>query len=331
MTLQRVRLGLVIQAVFAIFIVALGVSLLTSCLMVPFMSQEMLDRFSDLLQVFSETDLSQQSQLDRFQKELSDFTGDYQDELSLQYAVQWTLVAVVTYMVTSRVARRAETGAQAVGYGVLIGAGVLFTYGAFCVAMTIAYGVIKLIYLALFVSAGYLGGRTAAGHLQPAQTPASPAGDFFVSDRRGVRPEIYYNMGVQAALGGRRDEARQHFTRALQANPRYVAAWLQLANLADSPLDAWQYVQQARAISPNDPAVQQAVAIIWPQVAGPGGTTEPSRSQAPYPGGQQDDVAIPRSILPPGVYQPPAEPDQAEPGNSVVPPEQPDDVDSPQP
>ncbi len=324
MTLQRVRLGLVIQAVFGIFIVSLGLSLLTSCLMVPFMSQEMLDRFSNLLQTFSKTDLGQQNQLDQLQGELSAFTEDYQDELTLQYAVQWTLVAIVTYAVATRVARQAESPAQAVGYGVLIGGGVLFTYGAFCVAMTIAFGVVKLIYLALFVSAGYLGGRAAGGRLRPQQplpsaAPVTAGYEFTAPTKGGVRPEIYYNMGVQAALGGRRDEARQHFTRALQANPRYVPAWLQLANLADSPLDAWQYIQQARAINPNDPAVQQAVAIVWPQVASAAQSTEPPRNQPPYPGGQQDDVTIPRSTLPPAV------PDASAPNGPVPRPQPPDD------
>lgn len=307
MTLQRIRLGLVIQAVFGIFIMSLGLSLLTSCLMLPLMSQEMLDRFSDLLQVFSDTDLSQQNQVRKLQEDLSAFTEDYQDELTLQYAAQWTLVAIATYIVTARVARQAESAPQAVGYGVLIGTGVLFTYGAFCVAMTIAFGVVKLIYLALFVSAGYLGGRTAGGHLRPQeaglyQTSAKPKREFPLPERGGVRPEIYYNMGVQAALGGRREEARQHFTRALQANPRYIAAWLQLANLADTPADAWQYIQQARAINPNDPAVQQAVAIVWPQIAGTAAASEPPRNQPPYPGRGQDDVIIPRSTLPPGAH-----------------------------
>ncbi len=324
MTLQRVRLGLVIQAVFGIFVVSLGLSLLTSCFMMPFMSQEMLDRFSDLLQTFADTDLGQQNQLRHFQEELAAFTDDYQDELTLQYAVQWTLVAAVTYAVAARVARRAESPAQAVGYGVLIGSGVLFTYGAFCVAMTIAFGVVKLIYLALFVSAGYLGGRAGGGRLrpQPLEAPAPPVTvgyEFTAPTRGGIRPEIYYNMGVQAALGGRRDEARQHFTRALQVNPRYVPAWLQLANLADSPLDAWQYIQQARTLSPNDPAVQQAVEIVWPQVAKAAQSTEPPRNQPPYPGGQQDDVAIPRSTLPPTA------PDASAPNGPVPRPQSPDD------
>ncbi|GAB4428902.1 MAG: hypothetical protein Kow00106_24090 [Anaerolineae bacterium] len=315
MTLQRIRLGLVIQAVFGIFIVSLGLSLLTSCLMLPFMSQEMLDRFSDLLQTFSDTDPGQQNQVRRLQEELSAFTKDYQDDLTVQYAAQWTMVAIATYVVTTRVARKAESASQAVGYGVLIGTGVLFTYGAFCVAMTMAFGVIKLIYLALFVSAGYLGGRSAGGHLRPQEIDqgVAPVGiepQPSAPPKGSVRPEIYYNMGVQAALGGRREEARQHFTRALQANPRYLAAWLQLANLADTPADAWQYIQQARAINPNDPAVQQAVEIVWPQIAGSAGALEPPRNQPPYAGGEQDDVTVPRSTLPPGIYGASATPNE---------------------
>jgi tetratricopeptide (TPR) repeat protein len=179
--------------------------------------------------------------------------------------------------------------------------------------MTIAFGVVKLIYLALFVSAGYLGGRSAGGHLRPQETDqvVSPVGfepQPSAPPKGRVRPEIYYNMGVQAALGGRREEARQHFTRALQANPRYIAAWLQLANLADTPADAWQYIQQARAINPNDPAVQQAIAVVWPQITGTATSSEPPRSQPPYPGGAQDDVDVPRSTLPPGAYDASATP-----------------------
>ncbi|MEP7286337.1 MAG: hypothetical protein ABI947_11270 [Chloroflexota bacterium] len=75
-----------------------------------------------------------------------------------------------------------------------------------------------------------------------------------------------YNKGIAAILGGRRDEARSWFVEVTQTNPQHVEAWLNLANLATSPLEAWSYVQQARAIAPNNPSVQQAVNIVWPQV-----------------------------------------------------------------
>jgi hypothetical protein len=114
----------------------------------------------------------------------------------------------------------------------------------------------------------------------------------------GSKPDTYYTMGVQAALGGRRQEARQHFTRVLQIQPRSIAAWLQLANLADTPEQAWNYVQQARSINPTDPAVLHAVDQIWPKVAAQAAHNPPPQAQPPYRGGALDDVEIPRSRLP---------------------------------
>lgn len=307
MTFQGIRFGRVVQAVFMVFLASLGLSLLTSCLVMPFVPAEMMDRLSDLLAAFSTSGSNQEQQLELLQKDMNTFAQDFEGELTVYYAVQWTLVAAVTYLVAGRMARRATVPAQAAGYGLLIGVGVLISYGAFCVVMTIAPGGIKLLYLLLLVMAGYFGGRSAAGRLVPADAaaPGRPESirPFSAFGQPGVRPEVYYNMGVQAALGGRRDEARQHFTRAVQGNPRYVEAWLQLANLADTPEQAWNYVQQARAISPDDPAVQQAVSVIWPQVAASAGQISPARAQPPYAGGAQDGVSIPRSTLPAGIYE----------------------------
>ena len=78
---------------------------------------------------------------------------------------------------------------------------------------------------------------------------------------------VAYNMGAGAALGGRKEEARYYFTQVTQADPRNVSAWLYLANLATTPLEAWSYVQQARAVAPDHPSVQQAVALVYPQVS----------------------------------------------------------------
>ncbi len=307
MTFQGVQVGRVVQAVFMVFLVSLGLSLLTSCLLVPFVSADMMERLSDLFATLNTSGPNQEQQIEQFQNDVDAFAQDYEGELTIYYAVQWTLVAAVTYIVAGRMARRAAAPAQAAGYGLLIGVGVLVSYGAFCVAMTIAPGGIKLLYLMLLVMAGYFGGRSAGGRLLPADVAAPqqlrPPRPYFGPSQPGVRPEIFYNMGVQAALGGRRDEARQHFTRAVQGNPRYVEAWLQLANLADTPEQAWNYIQQARAISPDDPAVQQAVSMIWPQVATSAGQISPPRAQPPYPGGAQDDVSIPRSTLPGGIYE----------------------------
>jgi hypothetical protein len=305
MTFQGVRFGRVVQAVFTVLMVSLALSLLTSCLLVPFVSADMVDRFSDLWAAFTARG-GDQRQVEQFQEDVNAFAHDFEGELTVYYAVQWTLVTAVTYLVAGRMARRAATPEQAAGYGLLIGVGVLASYGAFCVVMTIAPGGIKLLYLTLLVMAGYFGGRGAAGRLIPGESIADqpkPKRPFFTSSQPGtVRPEIFYNMGVQAALGGRRDEARQHFTRAVQGDPRYVEAWLQLANLADTPEQAWNYIQQARAISPHDPAVRQAVDVIWLQVAASAEAISPSRGQPPYPGAAQDDAAIPRSTLPAGIY-----------------------------
>lgn len=77
---------------------------------------------------------------------------------------------------------------------------------------------------------------------------------------------VSYNMGVGAVLGSRLEEARYYFVRTTQIDPRHIGAWLYLANIATTPLEAWSYVQQARAIEPSDPLVQESVGIVWPQV-----------------------------------------------------------------
>jgi hypothetical protein len=77
---------------------------------------------------------------------------------------------------------------------------------------------------------------------------------------------VAYQMGVGAALGERREEARYYFSQVTQADPTHVNAWLYLANLSTSPLEAWSYIQQARAIEPDNPAVIQAANLVYPQI-----------------------------------------------------------------
>jgi hypothetical protein len=79
---------------------------------------------------------------------------------------------------------------------------------------------------------------------------------------------VAFQMGVAAAAGGRNEEARYYFTQVTRADPRQVRAWLYLAHLATSPLEAWGYVEQARAIDPSNPQVVDAVEVVWPQVRG---------------------------------------------------------------
>lgn len=77
---------------------------------------------------------------------------------------------------------------------------------------------------------------------------------------------VAYNMGVGAALGERREEARYYFSQVTQADPVNVSAWLYLANLSTTPMEAWSYIQQARAIDPGNPGVIQAVNLVYPQI-----------------------------------------------------------------
>ncbi len=88
--------------------------------------------------------------------------------------------------------------------------------------------------------------------------PSSSADAFDLS--------VAYNLGVAAVLGGRREEARYYFVQVTQTDPTHISAWLYLANMATTPLEAWSYLQQARAIEPGNPAVQEAVTVVWPQV-----------------------------------------------------------------
>jgi hypothetical protein len=83
----------------------------------------------------------------------------------------------------------------------------------------------------------------------------------------GFDVAVAYNMGIAAVLGGRREEARYYFSQVTQADPEHIGAWLYLSNLATTPLEAWSYVQQARAVDLENPAVNEAVSVIWPQVS----------------------------------------------------------------
>lgn len=87
-----------------------------------------------------------------------------------------------------------------------------------------------------------------------------------------------YNMGVGAVIGGRYEEARWYFMRVATANPAHIGAWLNLAYLATTPLEAWSYVERARAVNPAHPQVQQAVAILWSQVQSHYAAQTPDRS-----------------------------------------------------
>lgn len=303
MTFQNMQAGRVFTAVIIIFVIGLVLSFV---IQFGFVMTRMLDAM--------DPDLTQDEQEQRIQDEfdaLMDETREGSSTFNTLSMIQWGLTAVVAFFVARRTARKyAVSPEQAGGYGLTIGLGVMILYGL-CICSSATDILVKLAFFVLIVAASAVGGQLGGQNLGarapvpdvPGGPPSGalpPGGPVPGSAGRGApaggNPETYYNMGVSAALGGRREEARQHFTRVLQMQPRHVPAWLQLANLADTPEQAWNYVQQARSINPTDPAVLQAVDVIWPQVAAK--ASEPPRVQPPYPGGQQDDVAIPRTQLP---------------------------------
>ncbi len=302
MTFQNIRMGRVMLAVFIIFALNVGVSLAVSTVYV-------MVRVADVM----DPNASPQEQEDALQQEIDALMEEIQsgsEAITRLTIVQWSLATLITLVVTYLVVRQAATdAAQAVGYGALIGLGVLLVYGL-CICGAVANGGVKLAFLVLVGLAALVGGQWAGRKLKPQPTASQdvmavpgllnrPAG-------AGHAAETYYNMGVQAALGGRREEARQHFTRAVQQNPRYVEAWLQLANLSETAEQAWKYVQQARALAPNDPSVQRAVAIIWPQVSA-------SATRRASPGSGADAEGDAHTAAPPAKEPPAAEASDDEP------------------
>ncbi len=324
MSLENVRYGRVVQAVMLIFVGSMALWFLFSCGLALFMPQDMATRFSDFFKVAFDPDTPPE----KANSELETLVHDYGTTINLMYAGQWMVVTVMTYLVARRTARRADSPEQAVGYGILVGLGVVFSYGLVCVLMvSMSSLILKVTFFLLFFAAAFLGGQTGSRSLIPPGTPAQPLIPGFGKSNpapqpplghmggtvTGGNPDTFYNMGVMAALGGRRDEARQHFTRVLQMQPRHLQAWLQLANLSDTPEQAWNYVQQARAINPNDPAVKQAVEVIWPQVAAHAAGLGAPHARPPYAGptdsgapsavptrsGDDDSVPPPSTLTPP--------------------------------
>lgn len=302
MSFQNLQASRVVQAVIITFV--LGIAFSFSVQFVYAMVR-MVDIVSDLDSnaTIDEQQAQLQKEMDRIIRESTDPSST----LSVLSMIAWASTAGATYFMARRTARRyADSPQQAVGYGAAIGLGVFILYGLCICSASVAFP-IQLLFLGLILAGGIFGGQSASGSLGqapakrefgrgPSGLPPSPAQPSISTP--GGSPETYYNMGVMAALGGRREEARQHFTRVLQMQPRHVPAWLQLANLADTPEQAWSYIQQARAISPHDPAVIEAVRVIEPKLAARA-DHEPPHAQPPYKGAPEDDADIPRGTLPP--------------------------------
>jgi len=295
MSFENVQRGRVMTAVAIIFAVGVLISLVVQF---GFVMVRLWGTLSEL-----DPNATRAEQEAVLQKQVDDLLEETQRGSPTVRALaltQWALTSVGAFVVGWRTARAyAETPEQGVGYGLQIGVGAVLLYGL-CICTTPTEALIKLIFFVILFVATVLGGQIGGQNPQPRRAaPAAwgrPPGPRRAAPLGGS-PEAFYNMGVQAALGGRREEARGHFTRVLQLQPRHVAAWLQLANLAQDPDQAWSYVQQARSIDPSDPAVLRAVDVIWPQVAAHADPSAP-HLQPPFPGGAQDDAAIPRSRLP---------------------------------
>lgn len=313
MSLQNLEMSRIVRAVALVFGIGIVLYFMVSFATLVFWPSSAFDRVADLWDMTMDPDTEPQA----LQNEVEDFSADYSSEINAQYVIMWSLTALITFWMARRVARGADSVPQAVGYGVATGVGVAMSYGVLCVICSIAMLGIRLLFLILLVAAGWFGGQLGGQNLSPVpaerprRSPAAPG----QSALRGANPDVYYNMGVAAALGGRREEARQHFTRVLQMQPRNLNAWLQLANLSDTPEQAWNYVQQARAINAADPAVLEAVNVIWPQVAA--NAQKLPQAQPPYREAVPNDTAIPR-ITPPDVSESPADP-------GLPPPESPAD------
>lgn len=343
MRFNELDTGRIIRAITIIFFISLIMSLMASCFLMFVLiggDSEFATRFAEFQQLIEENPDAPaevvQDHINRLQEALVNTLSNPNAEVNVHYIVQWALSALITFYIAQRTARTASTPQQAMGYGLAIGIGTALSYGVLCVMCSPTTIVLRMVFFALLLGAGYSAGQVASQNLSPqtgagptmlrpgapprrSQDPSLPTGRRSTPTARPASPprdpQIDYNMGVQAALDGRKAEARDHFTRVLQYQPRNVQAWLQLANLADTPDQAWTYVSQARSIAPDDPQVRDAVAIIWPQVEAQGKHQPPADARSST-GDRTDQDEVP-----------PFDPDAQD--DSPDAPSSPDDTDQP--
>lgn len=267
MTSQNLQFSRVFRAVLIVSVVG---TILSFGVCYCFMFSKLMDKI--------DTNADFSTQQDMIQEETRVITEDIYanppSELNLLFGVQLALLALLVFWQAHWAAQLAVSQRNALIQGAMVGGGVVLTYGMLMLLFSPIPPLMQGIFSFVFAGAGMVAGQMAGQNLdkyknkRAARAP-QPAtyGPQLSAAPGGPNPEIYFNMGVSAAMGGRPEEARQHFTHVVQMFPMHLQAWLQLANLAETPEQAWNYVQQARAINPNDPAVLQAVDIIWPQVA----------------------------------------------------------------
>ncbi len=274
---------------------------------------------------------SQQDKLQRDAEKLfEDVYRNPSSDINLLFVAILGFITLLTFWQAHWAALTTRTPEEAMGHAFAVGLGILVGYGALLLLFGPTILVIKLLFYIGLLAVSAVAGRIAGQKIGPdvpafapvggpvpgpfrPPIPSQPGGQMGGGARPGS-PDVFYNMGVSAAMGGRRDEARQHFTQVIQLNPRHIPAWLQLANLADTPEQAWDYVQQARAINPNDPAVVQAAGVIWPKVA-----ANAQALAASPPPDQEPPVQPPASISPPPFAPDAGTPPESGTGDDVPP------------
>jgi len=75
------------------------------------------------------------------------------------------------------------------------------------------------------------------------------------------RVETQYNLGLQYAARGDREEASKAFQRALAARPNFVAAWIHLGDVSDGK-EAIAAYERALAIDPESKRAGEALARL---------------------------------------------------------------------
>jgi hypothetical protein len=263
MNVQKLPTQRIVTTVTAATIILMGLTL-----MIQF-GYMLVRAVSDLPQ-----NASPAEQQARFDAEISQMNREISQgaqNFTIVYMIAWGLAVPITFAASYWAARGAENPRMASMTGGAVAVGIVSTYGVACVLCSSGTNsglfMVALGFDGLLFASGVLGGRLAARGLnKPRRRPQSAPAPTWTPPAMPNGTEIYFNMGVVAAVGGRRDEARKHFGTVIQMAPYHIGAWLQLANLADTPEEAWDYVQQARAVNPNDPAVIEAVNVIWPRI-----------------------------------------------------------------
>ncbi len=120
---------------------------------------------------------------------------------------------------------------------------------------------------AVRVAAGRaLASAPLAGLASPVETASRRAIDEWVASERAVaeRPESHLNLGIAAAERGDAAGAEAEYRTALRLDPRFVPAYVNLADLdrsRDRPVDAAAVLAAGLAAVPDDPSLLHALGL----------------------------------------------------------------------